>query len=167
MRVGSTGPVIYLTGQSQKVTGQTCLYLGRLVGSWSSYFSHDVVLSGFVTGVFLRGVRAKKYKYTATHAWAISPARNPGPPDPPATSDPTSDLVIYAVSGPGNQPSGAASGSKPTTGALDLSSGAAIREDALSAAVCLLLPVLLLCCCCCFDDACSWFYFWLHFVLVC
>ena len=80
-------------------------------------------------------MRAKKYKDTATHAWAISHARSAGPPDPPATSDPTSELVIYAVSGPGNQPSGAASGSKPTTGAVDLPSGAAIREDAFSAAV--------------------------------
>ena len=37
MRVGSTGSVIYLTGQSRKATGQTCLdmYLGRLVGPWS------------------------------------------------------------------------------------------------------------------------------------
>ena len=37
MPVGSTGPVTYLTGQSRKVTGQTCLdmYLGRLVGPWS------------------------------------------------------------------------------------------------------------------------------------
>ena len=32
------------------------------------------------------------------------------------------------------QPSWAASRSKPTTGAVDLSAGAAIREDALSAA---------------------------------
>ena len=40
MRVGSTGPVTYLTGQSRKITGQTCLgiimYLGLgLVGPWS------------------------------------------------------------------------------------------------------------------------------------
>ena len=50
------------------------------------------------------------------------------------TSDPTSELVIYAVSGPGKPPSWAASGSKPTTGVVDLSAGTAIREDALSAA---------------------------------
>ena len=44
-------------------------------------------------------------------------------------------------------------GSKPTTGAVDLSVGAAIREDALSAAgACccqsVAAAVLLLCCCC-------------------
>ena len=55
------------------------------------------------------------------------------------TTDPTSELVIYAVSGPGEQPSSVASGSKPTTGAAYLSARAAIRKDALSAA----------CGCCC------------------
>ena len=49
------------------------------------------------------------------------------------TSDPTSELVICAVYGPGKQPSCAASGIKPSTGGVDLSAGAAIREDALSA----------------------------------
>ena len=58
---------------------------------------------------------------------------------------PTSELVIYAVSGPGKQPSRAASGSKPTSGAVDLSAGAAIREDALSAAGACYCQ----CCCCC------------------
>ena len=60
------------------------------------------------------------------------------------TSDPTSQLVIYAVSGPGKQPSWAASGSKPTTGAGDLPAGAATREDALSAAGACCCQ----CCCC-------------------
>ena len=52
MRVGSTGPVIYLTGRSRTVTGQTCLdtCLGRLVDPWS-YFSQDDVLSVFFTGI--------------------------------------------------------------------------------------------------------------------
>ena len=74
MRAGSTGPVKYLTDQSRKVTGQTCLgmYLGRMVGPWCLvllpgcralcfflpasyaallYGARDVVLSGFFTGV--------------------------------------------------------------------------------------------------------------------
>ena len=51
MRVGPTGPVAYLTDQSRKVTGQTCLdmYLGRLVGPWSIVlFSQNDVLFGFL-----------------------------------------------------------------------------------------------------------------------
>ena len=67
-----------------------------------------------------------------------------------APVDPTSELAIYAVSGTGKQPSWAASGSKPTTGAVDLSAGAAIRKDPGSAAA-----ACCCCCCCCFDDDCS------------
>ena len=53
MRVGSTGPVIYLTGQSRKVTGQTRLvmYLGRLVGPWSLALFPGCRLSVFFTGI--------------------------------------------------------------------------------------------------------------------
>ena len=54
------------------------------------------------------------------------------PVDP--TSDPTSGLVLYAVSAPGKQSTWAASGIKPTTGVVDRSAGSAIREDALFAA---------------------------------
>ena len=89
MRVGSTEPVIYLTGQSRKVTGQTCLdmYLGRLVGPWSLVlFPGCRALGFFLLALFaalLNGVRAKNNKKTATHAWAISHARRVRPPGPP------------------------------------------------------------------------------------
>ena len=68
MRVGSTAPVIYFTGQSRTVTGQTCLdmNLGRLVSSWSLVlFPRCRVLSFFLPVLFaalLCGVRAKKDK---------------------------------------------------------------------------------------------------------
>ena len=66
-------------------------------------------------------------------------------------SDPTSELVIYAVSGPGEQSSWAASGSKTTTGAVDLSAGAAMRENALFGAGACCCQ----CCCCCAAAAAS------------
>ena len=53
MRVGWTGPVVYSTGQSRKVTVKhVWIYIlgGRLVLS-PSYFSQDFVLSGFCTGI--------------------------------------------------------------------------------------------------------------------
>ena len=51
------------------------------------------------------GVRAKNEKETATHThWQLAtPVARDHRVDP--TSDPTNELVIYAVSGSGNQPS--------------------------------------------------------------
>ena len=57
---------------------------------------------------------------------------------------------IYAVSGPGKHPSRVVSGSKPTTGAVDLSAAAAIPEDPGSAAgACCCQCYCCQCCCCC------------------
>ena len=93
-----------------------------------SYFSQDVVFYGsfyryYLFAAAFCGVRANNEKETATHMHRqlATPVALDYRVDP--TSDPTSELVIYAVSG-----------SKPKTGAVDLSAGAAIREDALSAA---------------------------------
>ena len=69
--------------------------------------------------------------------------------------DPTSELAICAVSGTDKQPSWAASCSKPTTGAVDLSTGAAIREDPGSAAGACCCHCCCCCCCCSFHDDCS------------
>ena len=53
MRVGPTGPVKYLTGQSRKVTGQICLdmYFGRLVGPWSLVLFPGCRALCFFTGI--------------------------------------------------------------------------------------------------------------------
>ena len=48
----------------------------------------------------MKCVRAKNKKEIATHAWVISHARTLD-----HRVNPTSELVIYAVSGPGKQPS--------------------------------------------------------------
>ena len=99
-------------------------------------------------------MRAKNNIKITTHAWAISHARSARPPGRP------DERHEELVSGPGKQPSWAASGSKPTTGAVDLSAGAADpRGCVVCCCWCLLLLVLpLLCCCfCCFDDDCSCF----------
>ena len=62
MRIGSTGPVIYLAGQSRKVAGQTRLdlYLGKLVGPWSLVF-------------FFPGCRALMffYRYCLQHSCCV------------------------------------------------------------------------------------------------
>ena len=162
MRVGSTGPVIYLTGQSRKVTGQTCLdmYLGWLVGPWSPvlfpgcralciFYPHCLQHYNVVCA------RKMRKRPQPTHGQLATPVALDHRFHP--TSDLTSELVIYAVSAPGKQPSWAASGSKPTTGAVDLPAGAAIREDALPAAgaCCSQCCCCCCCCCCCFDDDCS------------
>ena len=61
-----------------------CAFVGWLV-LVSSYFSQEVVLSVYLTGIaaLLCGVRAKNEKETATHAWAITHARSARPPGPP------------------------------------------------------------------------------------
>ena len=110
MRIWSTGPVIYLMGQSRKVTGQTCLdtYLGRLVGPWSL-----VLFLGYrALCLFYRHclqhyhvVCARKMRKRAqpTHGQLATPVVLDHRLDP--TSDPMSELVFYAVPGPGKQPS--------------------------------------------------------------
>ena len=128
------------------MSGYICTLVGWLVLG-PSYFSQDVVL--FFLSAMFGDFWQKMIKIPQpTHGQlSISHARSARPwvhqVDP--TSDPSSELVIYAVSGPGKQPSRAASGSKPTTGAVDLSTGAATREDALSAAGACCCQ----CCCCC------------------
>ena len=124
------------------ISGYICTLVGWLVLG-PSYFSQDVVLSGFFTGCLQHycGVcERKNEKETATHARTISHARNVRPwvHRVDRTSDPTSELVIYAVSGPGKQPS------KPTTGAVDLSAGACDPRECIVCCWCLLLVVLLL-----------------------
>ena len=93
---------------------------------------------------YVECVRKKRKRPQPTHGRLSTPVALDHRVHP--TSDQTSELVIYAVSGPGKQPSWAASGSKPTTGAVDLSAGAAIRDDALSAAGAW-------CCQCCYRRA--------------
>ena len=110
MRVGSTGTVIHLMGQSQKVTGQTCLdmYVGRLVGPWS------LVLFPGCRGLWLFYrhclqhyyvvcARKKRKRPQPMHGQLATPVALDHRVDP--ASDPTSELAIYAVSGPGKQPS--------------------------------------------------------------
>ena len=85
MRAGSTGPVKYLTDQSRKVTGQTCLgmYLGRLVGPYFLVRVPGCRALRFLLALFaalLCGVRAKNEKEIATHACAISHAHSARPP---------------------------------------------------------------------------------------
>ena len=92
----------------------------------------------------------KSNKETTTHAWAISHVRIALDHRVHPTSDPTSELVSYAVSGPGKQHSWVASDSKPATGAVGPSAGAALREDdAWSASGAWSFQ----CCCCCADTA--------------
>ena len=113
------------------------------------YFSQHDVLSALLPALFaaLCGVRAKNEKKTATQlATPVALDQRVHP-----ASDPTSELVIYAVSGPGEQSSWAASGSKTTTGAVDLSAGAAMRENALFGAGACCCQ----CCCCCAAAAAS------------
>ena len=84
------------------------VYLGRLVGPWSLVLFPGCRVLWFFLPVFAAafcGVRAKNEKKTATHTHghlatpvALDHQVNP-------TSDPTSELVICAVSGPGKQPS--------------------------------------------------------------
>ena len=91
MRVGPTGPEIYLTGQRRKVPGDTCLDIcvPLLVG-WSLVphtFPRMLCSLVFLPALFaalLCGVRAKNDEETATHVCAIShtsSARPPGRPD--------------------------------------------------------------------------------------
>ena len=58
MRVGSTGPVIYLTGQSLKFTGHTCLdmYLCRVVGPWCLVLFPGCRALCFFTGIVCRTI---------------------------------------------------------------------------------------------------------------
>ena len=80
------------------------------------------------------GVPAKNGDDAATHASETRHARSARPPGrlDERPGERASDL--YAVSGPGKPPNRAASGRKPTSGATNLSAGAWIGEDALSAA---------------------------------
>ena len=133
-----------------------------MVGWWvliPSYFSQDVVLSDCLQHYYVVCARQIIMRPQPTHGQLATPTALDHRVHP--TNDPTRELVIYAVSGPGKQPSWAASDGKPATGAVDLSAGAAIRESAPSAAgACCCQSVLLLlaaasqccCCCCCFDD---------------
>ena len=87
MRVGSTGLVINLKGQSRKVTGQPYLdvYIGRLVGPWSLVLSPGSRALCFLTGnvcSIIMWWRAKNDKETTTHAGAINHARSARPPGP-------------------------------------------------------------------------------------
>ena len=105
MRVGPTGPVTYLTDQSRKVTGQTCLdiYLGRLVGPWSLVlFVPGCRALRFFTGIVgsINVECARKRIMTATHTSALSRARIALEP----RVDSTSEVAIYVVSGPAKQP---------------------------------------------------------------
>ena len=84
------------------------MYVGRLVGPWSLVlFPGCRVLCCFLPALFaalLCGVRVKNEKRPQlTHGQLATPAALDHRVDP--TSDPTSELVIYAVSGPGKQPS--------------------------------------------------------------
>ena len=87
MQVRSTEPVIYLTDQSRKVMNMFG-YVPWSVG-WSLVprtFPRMSCSLAFLPALFaalLRGVRAKKDKETATHAWAISHARSARPPGRP------------------------------------------------------------------------------------
>ena len=67
---------------------------------------------------------------------------------------------IYAASSPGKQPSSAAFVSMTTTGTVDLSAGAAIRENPGSAAGACCRQCC--CCCCCFDDDGPWIFAFGH-----
>ena len=106
----------FLTCQSRKVTGQSIyLYIYKYTSvGWlvlgPSYFSQDVVLYGsfyrYCVQQYLScGMRAKNKNETEshTHGQIATPVALDHRVDP--TSDPTSQLVIYAVSGPGKQPS--------------------------------------------------------------
>ena len=94
----------------------------------------------------LCGVRKMRKRPQPTHGQLARPVALDHRVHP--AIDPTSELVIYAVSGPGKQPSLAASGSKPTTGVVDPSQG--LRSASMR---CLLLvlaaPCCCQCCCCC------------------
>ena len=85
----------------------------------------------------------------STHGQLATPVSLDQRVEPP--SDPTIELVFCAVSGRGKRPSWAASGSKPATGAVDLSEGAVIREDPGSAAGACYCQCRRRCCC--FDVA--------------
>ena len=115
MRIGSTAPVIYLTGQSRKATGQTCLdmYLGRLVAPWSL-----VLFPGCYAIWFFHRHCSQHYYVLRARKMRKRPQPAHGQLATPvalidhrvhSTSDPTSELVFYAVPDLGKQPSWAAS----------------------------------------------------------
>ena len=83
------------------------MYVGRLIGPWFPGTFPRMSCSLFFLPVLfaaLCGVRAGNEKETATtHGQLTTSVALDHRVDP--TSDPTSELVIYAVSGPGKQPS--------------------------------------------------------------
>ena len=94
MRVESTGPLTYLTGQSRKVTGQTCLdmYLRRLVGPWSLVLFPGCRALVFFYGIVCSFVCVERAKNEEdhnphTHIFLVVPVAL----DPRV--DPTSELL--------------------------------------------------------------------------
>ena len=108
MRVDSTEPLTYITGQSRKVTDQNMS--GHIVRSvWlvlgPSRFSQDVVLSVLYGHCFRHlVVCAQKIRKSATHTFALSRAHSTSPPGRPdssnpmfSTSTPTSELAMQST----------------------------------------------------------------------
>ena len=176
MRVGSTGPVINLTGQSRKVTDKKNLdmYLGRLVSPWSLLLFPGCRALCFVCRHCLQHClwcAREKREETATKAWAISDtrsARSPGRPDE-RPDERTSYLLCMQSPAPARSLAEPPPAASPQLGRWICQQG--LRSARMRCSMLLVLAaarvLLLLCfCCCCFvDDSYAFFTFGVTAVL--